>query len=193
MEKLTTVELKQKYRQMMKTEIANLAPKDYRQFNEKIQDAFLQLDVVKNAEVIMIYYSIGNEVKTCKLIELMLADKKTVCLPICTPQKSLQAGKISNLTGLVKRPFNLYEPAPGSPIIEPSKIDLIVVPGLAFDRKGYRLGYGGGYFDRFLAKITLPTYKLGLSYDFQLIPDLPIEAHDIPIHGLLTEARMLNY
>lgn len=182
---------KSQLRQAMKARLAALSSEEYEFFNARIRERFFDLSPVKNAGSIMIYYSINHEVETCSIIKELLKLGKIVSLPICTPEKNLLAGKIEDLAGLTMANFGLREPPRGAQLLEPAKLDLIVVPGVAFDEKGYRLGHGAGYYDRFLASVP-EIYKLGLAYDFQVLAELPVDRFDVPVDGLLTPDRYLR-
>ncbi len=86
---------------------------------------------------------------------------------------------------LVRHPFGMLEPSPDLPILPPDEIELALVPALAYDRHGWRLGYGGGYYDRFLA--VFRGVSLGIAYHALLLDDLPHRAHDIPVEFIVTE------
>jgi 5-formyltetrahydrofolate cyclo-ligase len=94
----------------------------------------------------------------------------------CAPRDLLAAGR-----------WNLLEPHPDCPIVPPAKIDLFLIPGLAFTRTGGRLGRGGGYYDRFLTRIHPAATKVGICFHAQLVPALPIEAHDHEVDAVITE------
>jgi 5-formyltetrahydrofolate cyclo-ligase len=91
---------------------------------------------------------------------------------------------------LVRHPFGMDEPAPDLPAIPPEAIQLALVPGLAFDRHGWRLGYGGGYFDRFLAGFSGIT--LGVVFQELLLENLPHDKHDIPMKWIVTEKELFS-
>ena len=91
---------------------------------------------------------------------------------------------------LIRHPFGMTEPAPDSPAVAPGEIQLALVPGLTFDRRGWRLGYGGGYFDRFLAMFS--GVSVGITFQTLLLDTLPHDAHDVSMHWLATEAGILH-
>lgn len=91
---------------------------------------------------------------------------------------------------LIRHPYGMLEPAPDLPVIEVGKIQLAFVPGLAFDRSGWRLGYGGGFFDRFL--VEYDGFSIGVTYAALLFDRLPHQAHDIPLQYIVTEEGLLN-
>lgn len=183
---------KKELRLRMKSQLATITPQEYQDLNRNLYSNFIKLEILKKINFIMIYYSVRNEVKTIPIISYLLKLGKTVALPICTPERDLKAAIINDLSKLQPAQFGLLEPEPGAALLDYGKLELIVVPGVAFDQKGYRLGHGAGYYDRFLVK-TPNGFKLGLAYDFQLIWEAPTESHDIKMNGILTPSRYLKF
>ena len=153
------------------------------ELSERACARILALDAYKNAKTVFLYYSVGGEVDTHALIERMRADGKTVCLPSITGRGVMEARRMD---GLVPGPYGI--PTPEGPTIPPENIDLVVVPGLAFDRACHRLGQGGGYYDRYLPGCRAVT--IGLACEFQMVDHLPQEAHDVPLHYVSTDAAL---
>ncbi len=87
-------------------------------------------------------------------------------------------------------PFHVLQPE-APEFVDPEGIDLVLVPGLAFDPAGHRAGFGGGFYDRLLCRCPASVRLLGLAFDFQVFPSVPAEPHDIPVHGILTPTRHL--
>lgn len=175
----------------MRCRLQTLTKEEYQSANLSIRQKFWQLDIVKKANCFLIYYSINKEVDTVLIIKRLLESGKAVALPVCTQEKSIQPRVIDNLERLVPGIYGLSEPGPTAPLIRTGQLDLIVLPGVAFDEKGVRLGHGAGYYDRFLAGSSV--YKLGLAYDFQVKPQIPVEPHDVLIDGLLTPSGFHDF
>lgn len=182
---------KRGFREAVKKRLADLTPFEYSEYNTAIREHFLRLGRVKRAVSIMIYHSIGNEVETISIIQTLLSMGKKVSLPVCAPSRNLIAGLVTDVNQLITTHFGLREPDPKG-LGSPEFIDLNVVPGLAFDERGYRLGRGAGYYDRFLTEQPY-CYKLGLAYDFQVFPQIPAESHDIKMDGLITPAGFWEF
>lgn len=182
---------KNQLRQIMKAELANFSLEEFVTFNSAIQQRFFELPIVKNSNRIMIYYSINHEVATVQIISKLLEIGKIVALPTCMAGKNIRAGIIHSLAELVPGKFGLSEPAVSTLGIGPTDLDLIVVPGVAFDKRGFRLGYGAGYYDRFL--VGTDAFKLGLAYDLQIVDHLIIEPHDIAVQALLTPSKYWKF
>lgn len=152
-----------------------------------ICDRLQTATIFKEAETILAYFSFRQEVDLTTLFEL----NKSWAFPRCVgkslvwhswqPTDSLQTGK-----------YGILEPQPNAPKIDPTTADLILVPAVACDRRGYRLGYGGGFYDRLLSsKFDVPT--IGVVFDFACVTLLPIDPWDIPLNFVCTENRFDIY
>ncbi len=153
----------------------------------KIKEKFLQLEEVKRANSILLYYPHKNEVNTLPIIEELLRSKKNVLLPK-VKDLNIFPIKVTDLSVLKKGYAGILEP--DGKIYPVEKIEVVVVPAVAFDIHGHRLGYGKGYYDRLLKKIK--GLKVGLAYDFQIVDKLPVEPHDIPVDLIITPTRIIN-
>jgi 5-formyltetrahydrofolate cyclo-ligase len=100
--------------------------------------------------------------------------------------------RVEALDQLVRRNQSFLEPPPGLPTAERGDIDLVVVPALAVSASGYRLGYGSGFYDATLPDICPPAMLLAVAFDFQLLAELPVEKHDLPVHIIATDKRVLR-
>ena len=153
-----------------------------------IKKKLFSLPEFKRAEFVMFYASKENEVDTCEMIDGALETGKKVALPRCTSQKTFVPKEISNRhTDLEKGAYGIYEPRKQKSDVEPGRIGLVVVPGVAFDIKNGRLGRGKGYYDRFLKKLPPAKMTVGLAFDFQVIKNLPKDSHDIPVSKVITD------
>jgi 5-formyltetrahydrofolate cyclo-ligase len=143
----------------------------------------------QRSSVILTYMPIPGEVDLTPL--LARQPQKSWLLPRIIPEENHRmVFHPYDLDRLIRHPFGMAEPAPDLPIIPPGEVQLALVPGLAFDRSGRRLGYGGGYFDRFLCDFTGIT--LGVVYQALLLDHLPSGEHDIPVAWIVTEAGWLH-
>lgn len=150
--------------------------------NVKNEDIFIR------ANVIFIFVSFEDEVDTHGIINYALGLGKTVCVPkVITRACGMKALKIHNLRDMCRSKYGILEPLDGADEILAADIDLFLVPGLAFDAKGGRVGYGGGFYDRFLLGAKQKADKIALGYDFQIVDEVPLEATDILIDGIITE------
>ncbi|MBI3333767.1 MAG: 5-formyltetrahydrofolate cyclo-ligase [Candidatus Omnitrophica bacterium] len=157
----------------------------------KIARALARLALYRRAKVVLCYASIDGEVETRFILRKILADGKRAAVPVVVRRgKRLIAAEIRDPDLELKPngPFRIPEPSrlklrPISPL----ELDLVLVPGVAFDRAGRRLGRGGGYFDRFLTKVQPEIPRVGLAFKFQLLRQLPGEPHDQPVGRVITE------
>jgi len=149
-----------------------------------IKNKLFNEEAFKEAKVVMFYVSLKDEVNTMSMIDEAVKIGKRVCVPvIIKEEKRLIAGEIKDRDlDLERQHFGIYQPKKGHVKEVPlENIDLIVVPGIAFDKKNMRLGRGHGYYDRFLCALPNKTRTIGLAFDFQVIEHLPQDSHDIPV------------
>jgi 5-formyltetrahydrofolate cyclo-ligase len=138
----------------------------------------------KKARVVMFYVSLRDEVDTISMIDEAVKTGKRVCVPVILREdKRLIAGEIKDrVKDLEKQHFGIFQPRAGHVREVPLEdIDLVIVPGVAFDKDNVRLGRGHGYYDRFLSSLPQSTKTIGLAFDFQLVESLPKDSHDIPV------------
>jgi 5-formyltetrahydrofolate cyclo-ligase len=153
-----------------------------------ILEKMMSLTAFKNARTILCYASFKGEVDTFSLMQKAMELNKRVALPLVRKEeKRIVPVLIRSLQELKPGAYGILEPADSFDRIDPSELDLIVVPGVAFDRHNNRLGRGAGYYDRFLSEVPATVPTIALAYDFQVIDTLPgIEGHDRPVSYLLT-------
>jgi 5-formyltetrahydrofolate cyclo-ligase len=161
---------------------AALNPVEKQRHDQFICERLAQMILEKNAKVVHSFLPMGDEIDIFPLIETLLEKGITVVTPKALKQRKMMNLVLRSLGELedgifgTKHPANTHE--------HTGSYDFFIVPGLAFDRNNYRLGYGSGYYDAFLA--TQPTaFKLGICYPFQLLGKVPREPHDVPLDGLL--------
>ncbi len=161
-----------------------------------IQQRLLSLDEIKNNTTIFAYVSFRSEVETLTLVDTLIAMGKTVIVPITrVEEKRLDAIRITNrLTDLEPGYCNIPEPTEElckSQEVAPEEIEVILLPGSVFDERGGRFGYGGGYYDRFLAKVP-KAIRIGLAFDLQIIEKAPLQEHDEILDLVVTESRVIR-
>ncbi|MEW6182185.1 MAG: 5-formyltetrahydrofolate cyclo-ligase [Bacillota bacterium] len=156
-------------------------------WGETIQESVRRLPLFQGARIIMFYAPFRNEVETEGLIKEALAAGKRVVFPVADKvNRELVARQIMRYPDdLTPGAYNILEPLSSCPVIAAKEVDLIFVPGAAFDPQGYRLGYGGGYYDRFLPRTK--GISIGLAYHFQLLVTVFPEEHDWPVNFVVTE------
>jgi 5-formyltetrahydrofolate cyclo-ligase len=153
-----------------------------------IKTRLFSLPEFKKSKLVMLYASKTEEVATDSMIDEALKMGKRVALPRCTSQRGIVPKEIRNRhTDLEKGIYAIRQPRIGQKSLEPEKINLVVVPGVAFDEKNRRLGRGKGYYDRFLKKLPGNSISVGLAFDFQIVENLPEDSHDIPVSKVITD------
>lgn len=146
----------------------------------QICKAAIALPQFISAKNVMIYMASNFEVETDYIIAWAKKCGKTICAPRVLNETEMEAAVLDE-KGLKKGPFHIWEPR-GKAV---SSVDLVFVPGIAFDKSCHRLGYGKGYYDRFLEKIN--AFTVGLAYSFQVIDNIPTDSHDVRLNMILTE------
>jgi 5-formyltetrahydrofolate cyclo-ligase len=142
-----------------------------------------------DANTVSIYVSKDNEVETSGIFESLWADGKKVVLAPRIHGDILEMCEVRSIKNFVDGPYGLKEPS-GFALPYGGDIDVVVVPGLAFDERGTRLGRGKGYYDRFLK--SNKTYAIGLAYEVQIHKNLPKDAHDMSMDMVITEKRIIS-
>lgn len=161
--------------------------------DDRITQKLLATSEYAEATTVLTYVSVSSEVSTKMFIECALRDGKTVAVPRCLPGHCLEFVAITSLEQLVAAPFNLLEPAKELPAVteDQKNNSICIVPALLVDTKGYRLGYGAGFYDRFLS--TYPVKKICLAYQQNLSQEmLPHTAFDVAVDMVITESDVLT-
>ncbi len=171
----------------LKKRLAALTPKSRKARSLKIFRKVLKNPFYKKAGSILVYVSFGNEVETGPLIRHALKDGKRIfAAKVRVSDKKIHIYRIQDFKKDLRRgAFGIMEPKCRQQG-KASELDLVLVPGLGFDRKGRRLGRGEGYFDRFLARASRAK-KIGLAFRVQLVPRIPALKHDIPVDKIITD------
>jgi 5-formyltetrahydrofolate cyclo-ligase len=149
------------------------------------------LPIFQRARVIQTYVALPHEVNTHDLIRRLLQAGKKVAVPKVESENTLQQFFITNFFELAPGAYGIPEPPSDSGRLALwNQFDLVLVPGLAFDRSGHRLGAGKGYYDRLLASIAVP--KIALAFAFQIVDKIPIAAHDQQVDMIVTEEEVID-
>ena len=150
----------------------------------------------KFARAIAGFVAFRNEVATKEILEMILSAKIALFLPRIDPStRTMQFYHINDLSQLIKNDMGILEPDPEKCLLgDIHLISLVLTPGVAFSKDGYRIGYGGGYYDTFFTRISEDVARIGLAFDLQLveIADMPRESHDLPVHRIITETRIMD-
>lgn len=182
-------ELKHHLRQQCKKVRKELGEETRQQASQAICGWLAAWVLFQTSETILTYMPTRTEVDLCAL--LVTFPHKNWLLPRILPEEDHRmVFHPYDPDHLVQHPFGMAEPAPDLPQVPPVEIQLVLVPGLAFDRCGWRLGYGGGYFDRFLKDFR--GVSVGVVFQALLLESIPHGEHDVPMHWLATEDKSIN-
>jgi len=157
------------------------------QAGARIVDVFERLPEFRHGRTFALFASMEGEPDTRPLFERIVGSGRQAFLPRCLADGQLEFVRVEDWSVLVRGRFGIPEPAESLAPVPASLIDLFLVPGLAFDRQGARLGRGGGYYDR---SLPLGCQAWGLAFESQWVEFVPNEAHDHPVNGVLTEAGL---
>ena len=167
----------------------SLSKKEIIEKSKKIENTLFNLEKYKNSKVIMFFVSFNSEVHTHDMINQALKNK-TVVIPKVV-HKEIEPSVIIDFDNLLPSGnFGILEPIEAMKISN-KNIDLVLVPGIVFDKEGHRIGYGLGYYDKFLRKVS-KAIKIGLAFDFQVVDKIPREMHDVPVDIIVTEERVIE-
>ena len=178
---LTKAQIRSKILLQLKTQ----EEEDRSRKSKIIQNKLLRNKVFRKAKIVMFYIAFGGEVNTEEMIREAKKIGKLICVPICGKDKeTMQPAILEDSAKLKRGPYGVLEPV-AEALVEPKDVDLIIVPGLAFDKKCNRLGRGKGYYDRFLRKLSDKTPSIGLAFDFQILPLIPTTAFDVSVKEII--------
>jgi len=160
--------------------------------SEQIHKKVLIEETLKNAKIVGITLSAFPEVETWSLVEKIWANGKQVAVPKCNPiDRTMQFYIIDSFDQLEMVYMKLKEPIPDlTTKVDASNIDVLIVPGVVFDKYGYRIGFGGGYYDRYLSGYGGQT--ISLAFDCQIVESVPVEPYDLPVKCILTETKRIQ-
>ena len=173
---------KKQLRKMIREKKKAMTEQEIQQRSEKLGQLFRQTEAYRNARSIYFYLPYNQEVRTVPMVLQALEDGKQVAVPKVYGDE-MKFISIQNLNGIAEGYMGIPEPVADGPVAE-DKTALILMPGLAFDREGHRIGYGGGFYDKFLSREPdHPT--VALCYAFQMLPHVDTEEFDIPVDLVL--------
>lgn len=167
----------------------SLSPGERQQKSLAITERILALPEFVKARSVFAYVSFRSEVETLNLIAHCLAKGMTVSVPLTLPaeHRLLPYAITDPNRDLAPGYCGIPEPLKSLPLVDPASIEVVITPGSVFDPRGGRLGYGGGFYDRFLQMAAPQALRIGLAYDLQVIEAVPLENHDQPLDYLITE------
>lgn len=169
---------------------AGLGADERSSIDAKIARQVLNHEIYRAAHTIFIYVATEQEIATQPIIRHALSCGKTVCVPLCGARGEMTARMITSLDGLQRGTYGILEPPVSAAEVPPDKLGLVIAPALACDRQGYRLGYGGGYYDRFLSRTT--AVSAALCAGERLLEHLPHDRFDQRCQWIVTERQVLH-
>jgi 5-formyltetrahydrofolate cyclo-ligase len=174
---------------------ARVAQKDKDTLSQGIVSAFMALPAFEQARTVLFYVDAGSEVRTRHMLPQALATGKRIAVPWCVVETNqLELFLLEDMNELVEGAYRILEPredlrqAPGK-VVTPQELDLVMVPGTAFDPRGGRMGQGKGYYDRLLANVRPDCPLVALAFQCQIFPEIPVADHDVFMDMILTEAQ----
>ena len=163
-----------------------------KEYDELIFKQLINSDIYNKSKKIFTYVSFGSEVDTKGFIEYALSDNKEIYVPKSDKvNKEMIAIKINSLSNMNVDNWGILEPKDVDKNKIGKEFDLIIMPGVAFDRYGNRIGYGGGYYDKYISQIEDLSNRISLAYDFQVVKSIESETHDIKVNGIITNNEFI--
>ena len=185
----TWTESKTALRREIREKLKELRPEERRESDEALFRALFRLEAFRQAESLFLFCGVGTEPETLSRFDSLLVQGKLICLPRCLSGGEMELRRYKGRQWLKENRWGIPEPDERCPVIRPEQVEFALVPALCYDREGYRLGHGGGYYDRFLARYSGPS--AGFCRERVLMEHLPREAHDRQVDVVLTENRAI--
>lgn len=182
---------KKELRLYIREKVKSLSTGQRDEFSRQACALLMEQKIWRTAKSILFYSPLRDELDLFPLLHQALTENKIVALPrFVSTEKVYAASQISNFKeDCAPGKFGIHEPSENCPMISLNQLDLVLVPGVAFDPTGHRLGRGQGYYDRLLARVS--GIKCGVAFDEQLVPGIPAEPHDVRLNCILTPTRWL--
>lgn len=171
--------------------LRDAVPEERREAMARAVEARLfALPELARARSVLVFSSFGSEVPTARILTRLAGEGRLVALPRLAGEE-LEVRAYRPGDPVARAPFGALEPV-GGELIPPEELDVVVVPGLAFDRRGYRVGYGGGYFDRFLPRTRPDALRVGICFHLQLVEEVPHGPGDVPVDAVVTDREVVR-
>ena len=183
--------VKSAFRKEIKRQLEALDEKYLEKSDQSIYDIVSVLKEVKNADIVFMYCSLGREIDTRKLMQLCFDRGQKVALPVCVNDEDLVFKEICNSCELITGMYDLLEPPENALEAKVTEGSVMIAPSLTYDKLGYRMGKGKGYYDRWLSKNKL--YTVGMCREALLVDEVPREPHDVKVDCLVTENGAVRF
>lgn len=168
-----------------------LSGEEQRRAADGVYARIMNLSSYRAAEVVMAYVAARGELSLQGVLEDVLNSGRVLALPRCGEKGAMDACRVTDMRRLRRGAYGIWEPDETCPLIPPEKIDLILIPGTAFDRAGGRIGQGGGYYDRYIQKTR--AVRVGVCHGFALMNRVPTEDHDARMDAVVTPEETLIF
>ena len=188
---METIQEKRALRREIRGLVQDISPAARRQSDRQLFAQFLALPELLSAKTVLLFYGVEGEPETAQLFSTLFDQGKRVLLPRCLPDWQMEVREISPSSGFAVTSRGLFEPDEACPLREKAEVDLILVPNLCCDEAGFRLGQGGGYYDRYLQDYTGIT--VALCRQVLLQKKVPRQGHDRAVEIVLTEAHIRRF
>jgi 5-formyltetrahydrofolate cyclo-ligase len=169
---------------------ASIPPGERARLAELVEETLFTVDEIHEADTVMLFYAFGTEVATAGMAERVVRAGKRLLLPYLE-EAGMEAAEVRPDDQLDPTKYGPREPARRIPV-DPRTVDVVVAPGLAFDREGHRLGYGGGHYDRYLTRLGDRAIRIGVAYSLQLVDRVPTEPEDRLVDMVVTDAGVTD-
>lgn len=186
----TTAEKKTRLRTLIREQLSQIPDFERMAEDNALFSAFLSLPEVAQSHTIFLFCGAGAEPDTARLFPPLLERGKRIALPRMLPGRQMELRQYCPDRPLVRHPFGILEPDTGCPLLPADEVDLTLVPALCYDRRGFRLGMGGGYYDRWLAHYSGIT--VGLCRQAWMQDAVPTEPHDRPVDLVITPTQTIR-
>jgi 5-formyltetrahydrofolate cyclo-ligase len=181
---------KQELRNRMRRARASIPPPERLALARAVEEHVFFLPEVRAAHTVMLFYSFGSEVPTASMAERLLAEGRRLLLPFLT-ESGMEAAEVRPGGHLVVTGYGAKEPA-RRVAADPLEVDVVLTPGLAFDRRGRRLGYGGGHYDGYLRRLSARAARVGIGFANQLVDEVPAGPGDERVDIIVTDAGIVR-
>lgn len=155
-----------------------------------VEENLFGLAEIRSARTVLLFYSFGSEVETSEMAARVHAEGKRLLLPFLEAE-GMEAAEVLPDDDLVATAYGPREPA-RRVAVDPAEVDVVITPGLAFDREGYRVGYGGGHYDRYLARMGHEAVRVGIGFEQQLVDQVPREPGDERLDLVVTDGNVVD-
>ena len=178
----------------MNARIAAASKEDRAAWSRSIVERVLSLDCFRSAKTVLAFHPLPDETDITPILEAVIAQGKQLYLPRVDRKTPgvMAVIRVADLKHLTPSSLNILEPAKGDVLKDLSKLDLMIVPGRAFDEKGHRVGRGGGYYDRLFQKLAPRTKRVGVAFSCQIVDEVPREEWDAGVDVLVSENGVIS-